>query len=295
MKQLTLAIAILCFAIQLNAAEEFGIASFYSNKFQGKKTASGDIYQKDKMTCAHKTLPFGTLIKVTRLDNNKSVKVRVNDRGPYVNGWITDVSYKAALALEMIGKGSVKVKLEVLEYPKGKVPEGFQAPAEKEEAVSSAPVKQPELVAKGVPATVIPKETPKSYSPSPAIAKKTTTAPVKPTTPAKTITPPKTNSGTNGYGLYKIQLVEKQTGFAVQVSSLREYENMLKLVAELQKKGQKNVMVSVEKGTDAKPVYKVLLGAYGTSTGAEKAMNEARKKKVITDGYVINLNSLHFD
>ena len=221
MKQLTLAIAILCFAIQLNAAEEFGIASFYSNKFQGKKTASGDIYQKDKMTCAHKTLPFGTLIKVTRLDNNKSVKVRVNDRCPYVNGWITDVSYKAALALEMIGKGSVKVKLEVLEYPKGKVPEGFQAPAEKEEAVSSAPVKQPELVAKGVPATVIPKETPKSYSPSPAIAKKTTTAPVKPTTPAKTITPPKTNSGTNGYGLYKIQLVEKQTCFAVQVSSLR--------------------------------------------------------------------------
>ena len=66
--------------------DEFGIASYYSDLFQGKPTASGELYDKAQLTAAHKTLPFGTLVKVTRLDNNKSVQVRVNDRGPFISG-----------------------------------------------------------------------------------------------------------------------------------------------------------------------------------------------------------------
>lgn len=294
MKKLTLLLPILCLLIQAKAAEEFGLASFYSNKFHGKKTASGDIYSKDKMTCAHKTLPFGTLVKVTRLDNNKSVTVRVNDRGPYVNGWITDVSYKAAVMLDIVSKGSIKVKLEVLEYPRGKEPADFQAPVKKDDAISSAPASQPEFVAKGDVTPVVPKETPKSYSATPAIAKKSPPAAVKPITTAKAVTPVKSNSGNNGFGLYKVQLIENQSGFAVQVSSLKEYDNMMKLVADLQKKGLKNVLLSIEKGSDAKPVYKVLLGSYSSSQAAEKAMNDARKKKIITGGYVINLKSIQY-
>ncbi|MEN8137616.1 MAG: septal ring lytic transglycosylase RlpA family protein [Bacteroidota bacterium] len=94
---------------------EVGMASFYSDKLHGKSTASGEPYDKIKMTAAHRTLPFNTKIRVTNLDNNKSVIVTVNDRGPFVKGRIVDVSRAAAVKLGFINKGLTKVKLEVLE------------------------------------------------------------------------------------------------------------------------------------------------------------------------------------
>lgn len=96
---------------------ETGLASFYSDVFEGKKTASGDIYKSSKMTAAHRTLPFGTQVKVTNLSNNKSVTVTINDRGPFVKDRIIDLSKAAAVKLGYIDQGVTKVKIEPIKKP----------------------------------------------------------------------------------------------------------------------------------------------------------------------------------
>jgi len=89
-----------------------GVASYYT---EGTKTASGERFNTLEMTAAHPTLPFGTKLRVTNVDSGRSVMVRVNDRGPYVQGRVVDVSYSAADALGMVGKGVAKVKLDVVQ------------------------------------------------------------------------------------------------------------------------------------------------------------------------------------
>lgn len=90
-----------------------GMASFYAKRATGSRTASGERLHHDSMTCAHRTHPFGTLLKVTNLDNDKQVVVRVNDRGPFVRSRIIDLSWGAANEIGMIGKGIAKVNVEL--------------------------------------------------------------------------------------------------------------------------------------------------------------------------------------
>ena len=92
-----------------------GQASYYGPGFDGKKTASGEIFDQDDMTCAHKSLPFGTKLKVVRVDNGKSVVVRVNDRGPYVDGRILDLSAAAGKKLGLDKVGHAEVVATVIE------------------------------------------------------------------------------------------------------------------------------------------------------------------------------------
>ena len=91
-----------------------GEASWYGPGFNGKKTASGEIFNTNKLTAAHKKLAFGTVVRVTNLNNNKTVVVRINDRGPFVKGRVIDLSKKAALEIDMINDGVVPVKVELL-------------------------------------------------------------------------------------------------------------------------------------------------------------------------------------
>jgi rare lipoprotein A len=91
-----------------------GLASWYGPEFHGKVTSNKEIYDMHDLTAAHPTLPFGTYVKVTNLDNGKSVVVRINDRGPFVKGRIIDLSYAAATKLGMSGAGVVPVVIEVL-------------------------------------------------------------------------------------------------------------------------------------------------------------------------------------
>jgi rare lipoprotein A len=90
------------------------MASYYGDDFHGRKTASGEVFDQWKLTCAHRDLPFGTRLKVTNLQNKKSVLVRVNDRGPWVSGRLIDLSYAAAKKIDMIQRGVVKVKIVVV-------------------------------------------------------------------------------------------------------------------------------------------------------------------------------------
>jgi rare lipoprotein A (peptidoglycan hydrolase) len=95
---------------------EEGIASWYGPKFDGKLTANGEIFDQYAVTAAHKTLPIPSLVKVTNLENNRNIVLRINDRGPFVGNRIIDLSYKSAQLLGIIEKGTGKVRVEIIDY-----------------------------------------------------------------------------------------------------------------------------------------------------------------------------------
>jgi rare lipoprotein A len=97
-----------------------GIASYYGDAFHGNTTANGETFDMYKFTAAHRTLPLGTKVRVKNLANNRSIILRINDRGPYVEGRIIDVSYAAAKQLGMVETGTANVRIEVLEMGEGK-------------------------------------------------------------------------------------------------------------------------------------------------------------------------------
>jgi rare lipoprotein A len=111
----------LCFCACISQAQiQIGKASFYANSFEGNRTASGDKYRANKLTAAHKTLSFGTVVKVTNLANKASVNVTINDRGPYVEGRVIDLSKAAAEKLNFFNQGIADVSIEVVDEGDGK-------------------------------------------------------------------------------------------------------------------------------------------------------------------------------
>lgn len=99
-------------AEERGAGPAVGLASFYGRKFHGRRTASGERYDMHAFTCAHRTAPFGTRLRVTDLETGRSVVVVVNDRGPFVRGRVVDVSLAAARALGMVSRGVTRVRIE---------------------------------------------------------------------------------------------------------------------------------------------------------------------------------------
>lgn len=97
-----------------------GIVSFYAHDFHGKLTSNGETFNMNDLTAAHRTFPFGTKVKVTNLENKKSVIIRVNDRGPFIEGRIMDLSMGAAKEIDLIKSGTVQARLEVLQWGDGK-------------------------------------------------------------------------------------------------------------------------------------------------------------------------------
>ncbi|SRR5579883_1230423 len=98
-------------------ATENGIASWYGAPYHGRPTSSGEIYDQEQLTAAHRTLPFGTWVEVTNLGNEKQVDVRITDRGPFVDGRIIDLSLAAAREIDMVRSGTARVRLRVIEAP----------------------------------------------------------------------------------------------------------------------------------------------------------------------------------
>ena len=96
----------------------YGISSYYglNDGFDGNLTANGEIFDKDDISAAHKTLPLNTIVEVTNLDNGKKITLKINDRGPYIKGRILDCSYGAALELDFVEEGTTKVKVKVVKW-----------------------------------------------------------------------------------------------------------------------------------------------------------------------------------
>lgn len=294
----------LVFSISLIAQqEEVGIASYYSDKFHGKPTASGELYNKNAMTGAHKTLPFGTILKVTRMDNGKSVRVKITDRGPFISGRVVEISRAAAEKVGLVKAGVAEVRLDIVKElaepavaekvaPKP-VAKPKPAPVEKvapkvAEATKQAPAKAVEKkaettaktaeVAKAAPKTetapVTIKETPKAV-----VATKETAADRMSLVRGKEYQP---------YGLYSIQLKKpKREGFGVQVASLGTIDGAFRKVADLQGQWFDNILMNMEKGKDGKKVYKIILGPFEDQKTAT-AYNKSLKKKKMK-GFVVSL------
>ena len=91
-----------------------GLASYYGRKFHGRRTASGEHYNMQALTAAHRTLAFGSRVEVTNLKNGRKVRVRINDRGPFIKGRIIDLSYAAAKQIGMLSRGVARVKIQAL-------------------------------------------------------------------------------------------------------------------------------------------------------------------------------------
>ncbi len=121
MKKLNILILFLLgFALSSSGQSQTGKASFYADKYEGIPTANGEKYRKNKLTAAHKTLPFGTQVRVTNIANGNTVEVVINDRGPYVDDRIIDLSWAAAEALAFTHQGLADVKLEIVDAGDGK-------------------------------------------------------------------------------------------------------------------------------------------------------------------------------
>ena len=120
-KKLTFTVLPLFLALISFSQVQTGKASFYADKFEGIMTASGEKYKHSKLTAAHKTLPFGTKVRVTNLSNDKSVEVTINDRGPYIEDRIIDLSRSAAEELGFINNGLADVRIEITDPGDGKV------------------------------------------------------------------------------------------------------------------------------------------------------------------------------
>jgi len=291
MKNLSLILSILFLSsISLFAqGEEYGVASFYSDAFDGRPTASGEKYDKSKMTAAHKELPFGTMIRVTRLDNKRSVILRVNDRGPFISGRVLDVSKVAAQKLGLIRDGIAEIKLEVVKErdlsketlteksaPKPK-PAPKAVPKSYDETATTPVVSVPKSVKeekKAAPKPAAPKKTAPKAAPKPTKAKK-----------EKLVQSPSQD------GLYKIQLIRpEKTGYGVQVAYLSDYESVFRQVADLQSDWFKNILVSVSGKGDATK-YRIILGPFPDAKTADAYKASLLKKKK-RKGFVVDLSTL---
>ncbi len=293
--QLSLFFSFLFVANTVLAQDEVGIASYYSDSYQGRRTASGDLYDKNKLTAAHKTHTFGTYLKVTRLDNKQSITVKVNDRGPYIKGRIVDLSRKAAKALDIVQDGHASVKIEVVNGPPS-ASTAINVEAPDAPVAKAKPVQEKPTVAAAAPK-------PAAAKPSPAPAKP------KPVATKKEAKDPKARSAAfapgeqrvrgkdyKDFDLYKIQITRpERTGYGVQVASFSKYQNAMKQVAELQDKWFKNILISVEKGADGKPMYKTILGPFPDRKTAESYQKELQKKKKIkSKGFIVDLTTIEY-
>lgn len=299
---------VLLFLSSFAIAQEYGTASYYSDDFDGMETAYGVRYDKNQLTAAHKRHPYGTMLKVTRIDNNKSVIVKVIDKGPWIKGRIVDLSRKAAEELGLIADGVADVRVELAD---GSTPVSEVA-SNSNNSVNTSPKTantnpNPNSDNNAVAST---KTTPKSYEASEedltpkggtAITEKTSTTKsttaadldvskkvdIKPDGNAKVV-----RQNFNNSGLYKIVLMQpEKKGFGVQVSALGNYESVMRKVADLQAKWFDNILVFAGKDKSGKSIYKVMLGPFDSVSSAD-AYGKNISSKFNIKNFVVDLSKL---
>ncbi len=284
MKTYNLLVAALMYACLLEAQQmQEGTASIISDAFQGRQTSYGIKYDKRELTCAHNVHPYGSRLKVTRLDNNRVVHVRVIDEGPYMKGRIIELSGRAAEILGMQSNDEALVRVELEKRGMGI---------------------QTDTAARGQNSgsqTVLPKpmeetnRTPTSTLPA-ATTEKSPSASTSETIPAfserKATEVPQAKLVRDDYtqfGLYQVQLRKPALqGWGVQVSSSTNPEYVFQEIARLQSKYLDNILLSIEKGEVGRTQYKFILGPFDTEERARQYL-AGLKKRFKMDGFVVNL------
>lgn len=251
--------------------EEYGKVGYYSDTLHGRKTASGEIYDKNALTCAHKSLPFGTLVRITRLDNKLTVVVRVNDRGPYRDGYVIEVSRRGAEELDLLKVGTAKVKVEVIEKPAGEERSTLVPPSSTPKPATNAAT-QARPVQYSTPTTVKP-TTAATTAKTPAARTAPATSDATKLEPAKGANPQS--------DIYQIELQKPpKQGFGVQVTTLYNAPNVFPEITKLQKYWPGKVLVSMQPMPEAteNTIYKLIIGPVTDRPTAEKLRKEAIKK-----------------
>lgn len=281
---------------QLVGETENGLASYYSNEYQGAKTAYGETYQKTELVAAHRLYPFNSVVRVRNVENDRSVTVRIIDKGPFIKGRIIELSERAAANLGMIGKETVQVELTLISTPDqpartvsrveeenrrieealdetnrvGATPPSTPTPAAPEETVAQTP---PAPSTYEAPAAAPTKPAPQVSDPKPTVPVAEATATVKAT---KVSTNEVVREAGFAPGTYKIELSKPASGtFGVQVGSFKDLESAMVKITELQAKWFDNIMIEkVSTGTSS--VYKVILGPSDKDSGFDTQKSAAR-------------------
>ena len=232
-----------------------GMASYFADEFEGRTTASGERFSHKKATCAHASIPFGALVKITNLENNLSAIVRVNDRGPFAPDRIIDVSQSVAQRLGMVGKSLTKVLVEVVEN----------------NGVSIAKVD-----------SVRPVE-PKTS----VVGKKEPVKVVVATPKDSKISEIKVEESNSEVELFSVEIeVVKPLGFFVQIGSYKELANVLKIAANIREttKGKTKIQVATVNG---EKIYRLMVGSFNSRSDAD--VMKTKISKVYKDCFVVEL------
>ena len=231
-----------------------GQASYYANDFEGSTTASGERFSHKKATCAHMTIPFGALVKITNLENNTSAVVRVNDRGPFVPDRIVDVSQSVAERLGLVGKGTVKVSIEVVDN------NGYSV--QKTETVQQTPkIETPVFVNQ----SKVEKET----------------------TGVKLEIIEKVEEKKKDSELFSLKIeASEPKGLSIQIGSYKELVNVLRIAADIQNTTKKETKIQVI-AINGEKIYRLMVGSFSNRKDAETAKEKIAK--VYQDCFIVEL------
>jgi rare lipoprotein A len=239
--------------------DETGIASWYGEDFHGKATANGERYDMNALTAAHRTLPMPVVVRVTNLDNGRSLRLRLNDRGPYARGRIIDVSKRAAQLLGFQETGTARVRVQF----EGRAEIGAPPPEDEGEVaatgVKAAPVTSVATSELAPP----PGAATAAARPAPSAIRVASTAPIAPTT----------SDGVDG--VVTVVPVPSRTQVWVQVGAFLTRGNADRLAERLVYAGGARVTPSTANG---KPIYRVRFGPYATVEQADSMLNSVIEK-----------------
>lgn len=229
---------------------EQGIAMFYADYLHGQSTALGEIYYKEELTCSHPYHPKGTLLKVTRLDNGRSVTVRVNDRGTFHDGVIIDLSFAAAMEIDLLKNGKAWVRVEPVGYS-----ETNPVNPNRARLTQPVPSQSPygtEFTARGIT----------SYDPS---------------TPSYGYRGPAPSGALRG-------------GYGIQVGAYTVYDNAVRCQEGLRNQGAGGISIQETYRNDGSRLFRVVIGSFQSRTDAETYLRDFLKPGYIADGVVVQLN-----
>ena len=284
--------------------DETGIASWYGPDFHGKFTANGEVYNMNDLTAAHPTLPLPSIVRVTNLDNGRSIVVRVNDRGPYVRGRIIDLSRRAAQLVGMIGTGTAKVRVQILPdesrqavllAQQGEIPsaERIASAVPTEKVTAETLVPPPGVQAAPGPTTTAAPAWPAQPPPAPVVVASAQAAPLPAqATPVASTQPvaSATLAAPAAPGLSPISaaaaaavdpvkavldqavitLPVKATSIYVQVGAFSQYDNANRLRAKLSTMGATKV---TQASVDGLPFFRVRMGPAVTVDDADRLLD----------------------
>jgi rare lipoprotein A len=241
--------------------DETGIASWYGEDFHGKSTANGERYDMDAFTAAHRTLPMPTVVRVTNLENGRSIRLRVNDRGPYARGRIIDVSRRAAKLLGFSNKGTARVRVQF----EGRADVGASPPQDEDEVIASASIKSApvsgvsrgELAPPPGAAIAAPRRPPAEVAVS---AKNSAMSPITDIEPD---------------GVVTTVAVPAKTQLWVQMGAFQSRANAGRLADRLAHTGHARISTTHING---KPLHRVRFGPFATVEDADSMLNKVIDK-----------------